>query len=83
MDQEVVPLVEGARRLAATVPASEDEGSEGIHEFTDGTITVICRKKAVTVYIKGFDDPVLLVSSVDKLLHIEEAAREYLKDRLA
>lgn len=83
MEQDVAQLVEGARRLAETAPPSLVEGSEGIRQYQDDSVTVICRGKAVTVYLKNFDDPVLLVSSRGTVLHVEDGARSFLGDRFA
>lgn len=81
MDSQVMLLVEGARKMVQTIPPPMVEGSDGVSQYQDGNITVICRGKALTVYLSGFEDPVLLVSSRGTILHVEEKAKNILADR--
>lgn len=78
----VTHLIEGARHLASRVPPSDVDEVEGIREYQDGDLTIISRGKAVTVYLKDFEDPVILVSSQGALLHFEEKAKDVLNSKL-
>lgn len=78
MESQDALLVEKARRF---VSAKNDD--DGIQEYRDDVLTVICRGQAVTVYLKSHEDPVLLVTSRGTLVHVENSTRKYLADRFA